>query len=102
VTERIAELVLAGASAGAIRAAATQQGLVPLAHAGMDLVAAGRTTIEEVYRVTRDVPEGSAAPPPPPPPPEGPLAPPPPPGAGSDADPAGRPGGGGDDDGSRL
>jgi len=66
ITESIAEMIAEGAGAQVIHDAAVRQGLRPLREAGVELVRAGLTTIDEVYRVTRDVAEpdraGGAAP----------------------------------------
>jgi len=52
VTDRIREMILENVTEAAIRAEATRGGYHPLAGAGMDLVAAGVTTIDEVLKVT--------------------------------------------------
>ncbi len=54
VTDEISEKILASASASALRQAARAQGMVPLREAGLDLVRQGLTTVDEVYRVTRE------------------------------------------------
>ncbi len=55
VTDRIREMVLENASETAIRTEASRGGYHPLAEAGMDLVAAGVTTIDEILKVTAPV-----------------------------------------------
>lgn len=60
VTDRIREMILENASETAIRTEASRSGYHPLAGAGMDLVAAGITTIDEVLKVT--APVGFSAP----------------------------------------
>jgi general secretion pathway protein E len=54
VTDRIRELILARADAGAIRASAVEGGMVLLRDDGWEKVRRGMTTIEEVVRVTRE------------------------------------------------
>jgi type II secretory ATPase GspE/PulE/Tfp pilus assembly ATPase PilB-like protein len=54
VTEEIRQLILERASAGQIRKVATKQGMESLRGDGWRLVREGRTTIEEVLRVTKD------------------------------------------------
>jgi len=61
ITPSISELIASGRGIAAIRQAAVNQGLVSLRRAGVELVRSGRTTFEELYRVTRDVEEPSAA-----------------------------------------
>jgi len=53
VTDKIRELTLARADAGAIRASAIADGMVLLREDGWSKVRNGITTIEEVVRVTR-------------------------------------------------
>ena len=60
VTEAISQMIDSGRSTAAIRAAAERDGLVPLRRAGTDLVRAGLTTLDEVYRVTREAAENQA------------------------------------------
>jgi len=60
VREGIAEMIAAGATTGALGNAAVAEGLVPLQRAGLELVRAGVTTLDELYRVTRDVAERRA------------------------------------------
>jgi len=55
VTPSISQKIADGAGPIAIHDAAAAQGMVPLRHAAMDLVLRGATTIDDVYRVTRDV-----------------------------------------------
>ncbi|MFW6133450.1 MAG: GspE/PulE family protein [Planctomycetota bacterium] len=55
----VGELIAEGAPESAIRAAAGERGLVPLRSAGVELVTAGVTSCEELYRVTRDVAQES-------------------------------------------
>lgn len=55
VTDRIREMILENASEASIRAEAARGGYHPLAEAGMELVAAGVTTIDEVLKVTTPV-----------------------------------------------
>ena len=66
VTDSMSEMITQGAGTAAIREASIRQGMVPLRQTGVDLVRAGLTSIDEVYRVTRDVAEkdstGTAAP----------------------------------------
>lgn len=52
VTDRIREMILENASETAIRSEASRGGYHLLAGAGMDLVAAGVTTVDEVLKVT--------------------------------------------------
>ncbi len=54
VTDRIRELMLGRADAGAIRASAVDGGMVLLRDDGWEKVRRGVTTIEEVIRVTRE------------------------------------------------
>lgn len=54
VTEEIRNLILERASAGQIRKMAIQQGMTSLRQDGLRLVLEGRTTLEEVLRVTKD------------------------------------------------
>jgi len=54
VTPAISQRIAEGASPVEIRAAALEQGMVPLRRAAIDLVLRGLTTVDEVYRVTRD------------------------------------------------
>jgi general secretion pathway protein E len=54
VTDKIRELILARADAGAIRASAVEGGMVLLRDDGWEKVRRGMTTIEEVVRVTRE------------------------------------------------
>ena len=61
VTDSVAEMITGGAGAGPISEAAIRQGLVPLPQAGVELVRAGVTTVDEVYRATRDVSEEDTA-----------------------------------------
>ena len=57
IGDAISEMISASASTAAIREAAVAGGLVPLRQAGLELVRAGVTTIDEVYRVTREAAE---------------------------------------------
>jgi type II secretory ATPase GspE/PulE/Tfp pilus assembly ATPase PilB-like protein len=57
VTEKMAEMITNGSGTAAVREGAIRHGLVLLRQAGMELVRAGVTTLDEVYRVTRDVAE---------------------------------------------
>jgi type II secretory ATPase GspE/PulE/Tfp pilus assembly ATPase PilB-like protein len=50
VTPALRRLILAKASAEEIRAAALQEGMIPLLQDGVAKVLAGRTTIAEVIR----------------------------------------------------
>ena len=61
VTDSIAEMVTSGAAGGTVREAALRQGLLPLRQAGLALVRAGVTTVDEVYRATRDIAEEDSA-----------------------------------------
>jgi type II secretory ATPase GspE/PulE/Tfp pilus assembly ATPase PilB-like protein len=54
VTEPIQRLVLEHASSGQIRRVAAEQGMSSLREDGWRLVREGRTTLEEVLRVTKD------------------------------------------------
>jgi len=54
-TDSIREMVLAGATTGAMRDEALHNGMVPLRHAGIDLVLAGQTTLDEILRATGDL-----------------------------------------------
>ena len=54
INEELRELILERASAGKVRAAATRQGMTSLRQDGLRLVREGRTTVEEVLRVTKD------------------------------------------------
>ena len=54
VTDKIRELILGRADAGAIRASAVDGGMVLLRADGWEKVRRGMTTIEEVVRVTRE------------------------------------------------
>jgi len=54
VTDKIRELILGRADAGAIRASAVDGGMVLLRNDGWEKVRLGMTTIEEVVRVTRE------------------------------------------------
>lgn len=54
VTDKIRELILSRADAGAIRASAVAGGMVLLREDGWEKVRRGVTTIEEVVRVTRE------------------------------------------------
>jgi type II secretion system protein E len=54
ITEEIRELTLERASAGKIREVATRQGMNSLRGDGWRLVREGRTTVEEVMRLTKD------------------------------------------------
>ncbi len=60
VSEPIRELVLRGASSGEVRRQAVSEGMRSLRRDGWQHVLAGRTTVEEVLRVTKD--ERAAAP----------------------------------------
>ena len=51
LTEEIERLIVSRASSDDIRRVALEQGMVPLRQDGLDKVAAGSTTIEEVSRV---------------------------------------------------
>jgi general secretion pathway protein E/type IV pilus assembly protein PilB len=55
VTDRLSEMILREASTPALRSAAVQGGMLQLRDAGIHRVLAGETTVEEVWRVTRDV-----------------------------------------------
>ena len=61
VTEEIRKLVLDRASAGKIRKVATAQGMDSLRGDGWRLVREGRTTVEEVLRVTKEEAVGMGA-----------------------------------------
>ncbi len=52
VTDEIRDLILGGASAMELRKKATEQGMISLRRSGLIKVAAGITTLEEVYRET--------------------------------------------------
>lgn len=54
VTDSIRQLVTTNADAATIRKEAQKQGMRPLRLAGLDKVLAGKTTIEEVLRVTQE------------------------------------------------
>jgi general secretion pathway protein E len=54
LSDRLRELVVHGATLHAIRAAARDEGMVPLRADGYQKAAAGVTTLDEVLRVTRD------------------------------------------------
>ena len=53
MTEQRRSLVLAGAADSGLEAAARSDGMVTMLEDGLDKVARGLTTIEEVLRVTR-------------------------------------------------
>ena len=55
VSDSLAEMVAGGATSVAMRNAAVAEGLVPLRRAGLEMVRSGVTTLDEFYRVTRDV-----------------------------------------------
>ncbi len=61
VTESVRALVLRGASAGEIRRQAAQEGMLSLREDGWRHVLEGRTTVEEVLRVTKDERVGGSA-----------------------------------------
>ncbi len=61
VTDEIRELILERAPAGNIRKIATAQGMDSLRGDGWRLVREGRTTIEEILRVTKEDTIGSGA-----------------------------------------
>jgi general secretion pathway protein E/type IV pilus assembly protein PilB len=61
VTEEIRQLVMERSSTGRMRRLAVQQGLESLRADGWRLVGEGRTTIEEVVRVTKDEQESLGA-----------------------------------------
>ena len=52
VTDDIRDLILNGASAMELRKRAIEQGMISLRRSGLIKVAAGITTLEEVYRET--------------------------------------------------
>jgi type II secretory ATPase GspE/PulE/Tfp pilus assembly ATPase PilB-like protein len=54
ITERLRKLVVAKASGGALKSAAVHSGMKTLRHDGWRRVVEGRTTIEEVLRVTQE------------------------------------------------
>ena len=54
INEELREMILEHASAGQVRAAATRQGMLSLRQDGLRHVRDGRTTVEEVLRVTKD------------------------------------------------
>ena len=54
ITERLRKLVVAKASGGALKSAAVHGGMKTLRHDGWRRVVEGRTTIEEVLRVTQE------------------------------------------------
>ena len=54
INEELRELILDHASAGQVRTVATRQGMRGLRQDGLRHVREGRTTIEEVLRVTKD------------------------------------------------
>jgi type II secretory ATPase GspE/PulE/Tfp pilus assembly ATPase PilB-like protein len=54
MTDAIRDLVINRAPASLLKSAALQGGFVPLRQAGLAKVAAGVTTLEEVYRVTQE------------------------------------------------
>ena len=54
LNEELREMILEHASAGQVRAAATRQGMLSLRQDGLRHVRDGRTTVEEVLRVTKD------------------------------------------------
>jgi general secretion pathway protein E/type IV pilus assembly protein PilB len=54
ITDAIREMILASASAGEVRKIAAAQGMRSLREDGWRLVQEGRTTVEEVLRVTKD------------------------------------------------
>src|SRR5206468_9477304 len=54
INEELRELILNHASAGQVRATATRQGMTSLRQDGLRHVREGRTTVEEVLRVTKD------------------------------------------------
>ncbi len=62
ISDNIREMILENASETAIRAEAARGGYHPLAGAGMDLVAAGVTTIDEVLKVTTPMEFAGTAP----------------------------------------
>jgi len=55
ITDTIREMILGNASEGTIRSEAARGGYRPLAEAGMELAAAGVTTIDEILKVTAPV-----------------------------------------------
>lgn len=55
ITDRMREMILENASEAALRTEAAHNGYRPLAEAGMELVAAGVTTIDEILKVTTPV-----------------------------------------------
>ncbi len=52
ITDEIRDLILVGASALELRKKAIEQGMISLRHSGLTKVAAGLTTLEEVFRET--------------------------------------------------
>ena len=52
VTEELRELILVGASALELRRKAVEEGMISLRQSGLQKIAAGVTTIEEVVRET--------------------------------------------------
>ena len=58
VTDSLSEIINRGGR-GRIRTAAVQEGMVPLRLAGMMLVENGVTTIDELYRITREIADGA-------------------------------------------
>ncbi len=54
ISERIIDLILRNEPAGVIKEAAVADGMVTLREAALSKLAAGETTIEEVFRVTMD------------------------------------------------
>ncbi len=52
ITDELRELILVGASALELRKKAIEQGMVPLRRSGLIKIAAGVTTLEEVFRET--------------------------------------------------
>ena len=52
VTDELRELILVGASALELRKKAIEQGMIPLRRSGLIKIAAGITTLEEVFRET--------------------------------------------------
>jgi type II secretion system protein E len=60
ISDEIRELIVERSSAGKIRKVATQQGMESLRSDGWRLVLQGRTTVEEVIRVTKEEAAGSS------------------------------------------
>ncbi len=57
-SEKTQEMISKGATAEALRAQATKEGMIPLQLDGIEKVKAGIVTIEEIVRITATIGEG--------------------------------------------